>query len=133
MSFRALLDHRVDVVRPVSPTSADSLADDRETYTAVYESARCAFWPILAPLGDYGAGETPEGRTGAMLEKQIDVHDRDIIVTIAGPEVGKRWRVLANRHPGRRFGRGKHHGEFEVTPTDARLPGYDTTVEEAYS
>lgn len=133
MSFRAMLDHRVDVVRPVEPTVGDSLADDRETYTEVYLNARCAFWPIQTPITDLGAGETPDGKTGASFEKQIDVQDRDIIVTISGPEAGKRWRVVANRHPGRRFGRGKHHGEFEVVPVSGSLPGYDTTLDEAYS
>lgn len=135
MSFRALLDHRVDVVRPSDPASADAIADERPVYTAVYENVRCAFWPIHAPVGDYGAGETPQGITGASFEKSVTVQPRDIIVTVAGPETPKRWRIVADRSPGRRFGRGKHHVEVQATPFDItrKLPGYDTAVGGAYS
>lgn len=133
MSFRQLLDHRVDVVRPAVPVTADSLADERDVYAAVAESVRCAYWPILAPIGDYGAGETPQGVTGAMFERGTSVQPRDVIVTLSGPETPKRWRVTADRSPGRRFGRAKHHIEIEAVPFTGILPGYDTTIEEAYS
>ena len=54
-------------------------------------------------------------------------------MTLSGPEAPKRWRVVSNRHPGRRFGRGKHHVEIEAVPFVGTLPGYDDAVEEAYS
>lgn len=128
MSFRALLDHRVDVVRPSVPASADSLGDERPEYTAVAEGVRCAYWPVLAPIGDYGAGETPQGVTGASFEKSTSVQPRDIIITLSGPEAPKRWRVTADRSPGRRFGRAKHHIEIECVPHHGTLPGYDTAL-----
>jgi hypothetical protein len=133
MSFRQLLDHRVDVVRPAVPVPADSLSDERPVYTTVGSSVRCAFWPVLASIGDYGAGETPQGVTGASFERGTSVQPRDVIVTLSGPEAPKRWRVTADRSPGRRFGRAKHHIEIEAVPFPGSLPGYDTTIEEAYS
>jgi hypothetical protein len=128
MSFRQLLDHRVDVVRPSDPTTGDTLGDDQEVYSAVHAGVRCADWPILAPLGDYGAGETSTGRTMAWLEASTVPKDRDVLVTLSGPDAGKRWRIVANRSPGRRFGRPAHHREVECVPFEGDLPGYDVPV-----
>jgi hypothetical protein len=126
MSFRQLLDHRVDVARPAPPLTADPLGDERPVYSTVASSVRCAYWPVLAPIGDYGAGETPQGITGASFERSTSVQPRDIIITLSGPETPKRWRVTADRSPGRRFGRRKHHIEVEAVPFVGSLVGYDS-------
>lgn len=125
MSFRNMLDHTVDIVRPSDPTTGDPLADDQEVYIAAHTAARCAFWPILAPVHDYGAGETPTGRTMAAFEKTTTPRPRDIVVTLSGPESPKRWRIVADRSPGRRFGRAAHHREVECVPFEGVLLGYD--------
>jgi hypothetical protein len=133
MSFRHLLDHRVDIVRPAQPLVGDSLADERPVWSAVYSNVRAAFWPILAPVVDAGAGETPAGNTSAALERSVVPQDGDVIVTVSGPETPKRWRILANRSPGRRFGRPAHHREIEAEPHVGILHGYDDVVEEETS
>lgn len=130
MSFRNLLDHRVDIVRPTDPLVADSLGDERPVYVVAHANVRAAFWPIMAPLSDYGAGETPTGQTGAAFERSVVPKDQDVVVTLSGPEAPKRWRIVANRSPGRRFGRAAHHREVECGPYSGLLTGYDNVVEE---
>lgn len=125
MSLLDLLDHTADVVRPAEPPDDDPYAAEREVYVVVSPDARCAFWPLVTPIQDYGAGEAPQGRTSSTFELPTDIAERDVVVVKTGPESGKRWRVLTYRSPGRRFGRGAHHHEAELEPFTGMLPGYD--------
>ena len=125
MTFVDLLDHTADIVRPTLQVTDDPRGDDREVYTTVHASAKCAFWAIMAPIGDYGAGETPTGKTMAWFEASVTPAERDVVVTLTGPDSGKRWRVIADRSPGRRFGSGAHHREVECVPFEGDMDGYD--------
>jgi hypothetical protein len=126
MSFRQMLDHTADIVRPSPALSADPLGDESDVYSVAHATARCAFWPLMAPLTDYGAGETPTGKTMGAFERSVTPQPRDVVVILSGPETPKRWRIVADRSPGRRFGRMAHHREVECEPFEGSLVGYDT-------
>lgn len=130
MSFRQLLDHTADVLRPIANVLDSTLGDERDAYETVHAGVPCAFWPLQTPITDYGAGETPTGMTGASFEATVVLADRDVIVVTAGPDSPKRWRVMSHRSPGRRFGTAAHHREAQCEPLDPaiRLVGYDTPL-----
>jgi hypothetical protein len=128
MTFPGMLDHRADVCRPAPPGSADPLGDERDVFTAVHENVRCGLWSVHAPLTDWGAGDVPQGSTGMTFEASSILQDEDVIVLRSGPEAPKRWRVIANRSPGRRFGRPAHHREVIAEPWQGDMLGYDIPV-----
>lgn len=53
-------------------------------------------------LANYGAGELPSGTMEAELRDRVDLQMRDVLVIVAGPETGTRWRAITPPHrPGR--------------------------------
>lgn len=120
MSFPDLLDHRAEIHRPaVGPD--DPLGAEVTVYTLTYSNVRCALWSIHAPVDDYGAGETPTGDTMLTFESTVEPQPRDVVVLTSGPEAPKKWRVTADRSPGRRFGRPAHHRELIARPFEGEL------------
>lgn len=71
----------------------------------VYPQVGTAWVEVRVPrrmLANYGAGEMPTGTMEAELRDRIDVQMRDVLVVVAGPEIGTRWRVESPPHrPGR--------------------------------
>ena len=126
MSYRDLLDHTADIVRPTESVTADPLGDERPTHVVATADAPCAFWPLETPLDDPGQGEGPYGRTGGSFLVDADIAARDYVVIKTGPEAGRRLRVAAPpRRPGRRFGSAAHHIEIVADAWTGTLAGYD--------
>ncbi len=123
MSFRDLLDHELDIVR--GPSAIGPHRDVVHGWAWVAQSP-AALWPIQTPLGDYGAGQHPAGHTGAYLPAGVDVRPQDVLVVWAGPETGKRYRVLSRIDPGNRFGRPAHHIELVCEPYRGLLGAYES-------
>lgn len=115
MAFADLLDYTVRVWRPAAAPGV-ALEDVREYEPAALLIPGTCHRPRIL-LADTGPGLADQGERVWYFNPTADVQERDVLETVTGPEVGKRYEV--DGPPA--FPRG-HHQEVPCKPFLGDLP-----------